>query len=824
MLSIFQSSRRLIVNFASNICLRIFAAILFLFVAVARGYGQSQNDPGIIAGNVMDSSNKALQGATVKLISLKDSLVSKTTLTDKNGNFQVSGIPFGYYRLRITYIGFKTLTLDSINFRKERFDFNLNDLVLKEQTVAKELEEVIIYTEKPLIESKDGNITFNAGESPLSAGSNASELLEKVPLVTKDPDGKINVRGKEPKILIDDKPVELNLQQLQDLLESMPGSSIEKIEVMTNPPPQYANEQGGVINIVTKKGRVGMSGRLSVYAGTRRETGVNGSFTYRKKGLAININAGTGNNRYTGSGYSVRENIYADSVNHFNTVSEYHNKNIRPNFRANIDYDISKTQSLNFVLQYNQNSFNNRSLTEYANINKNDEVYKLSDRSIHSVGDNYNPNTSLTYTLKGKTPGETLKIISGFNYSYNKNNRDFYQQYFNPDHTPNGLDSTQKQINDSKNSGYNIRINYDKPLINKKTFLSFGSYVNRSNSHVIVDASYLKKPENVMAKMDLLSNNFKFHQTVNNLRGSIRQTIGENFNVTAGLSGEATIIQFNLLKEGRRVKNNYWTWLPFGNINKNWKDKLNLTLSFRRSIRRPGINELNPTIDFSDPYNIRFGNSGLKASTADNFDLVVGRTRPTYFMNIGMGYNIVRDIFSQVRTLLPDGKTQITWENISGRHEYEISSWNGFTIIKGLKLNMSASYTYSTYSAFDKAVKNYRDGGSFTSNINSGYNIKDVWNFSGSFNLNRFANPQGYAKWSTSMNMGIQKKFLDKKLVITLNIIDPFRQQQTRTFTYGTNFNLESFSTTQTRDFRLSVSYNFTKKPNTPLKGLPIKK
>ena len=54
------------------------------------------------------------------------------------------------------------------------------------------------------------------------------------------------VRGKEPKILIDDKPVELNLQQLQDLLESMPGSSIEKIEVMTNPPPQYANEQGGV--------------------------------------------------------------------------------------------------------------------------------------------------------------------------------------------------------------------------------------------------------------------------------------------------------------------------------------------------------------------------------------------------------------------------------------------------------------------------------------------------------------------------------------------------------------------------------------------------
>src|SRR2546430_9337517 len=50
--------------------------------------------------------------------------------------------------------------------------------------------------------------TFNAGESALSAGSTANELLQNVPLVTKDPTGKILVRGKEPKILIDDKPEE----------------------------------------------------------------------------------------------------------------------------------------------------------------------------------------------------------------------------------------------------------------------------------------------------------------------------------------------------------------------------------------------------------------------------------------------------------------------------------------------------------------------------------------------------------------------------------------------------------------------------------------
>ncbi len=186
---------------------------------------------------------------------------------------------------------------------------------------------------------------------------------------------------------------------------------------------------------------------------------------------------------------------------------------------------------------------------------------------------------------------------------------------------------------------------------------------------------------------------------------------------------------------------------------------------------------------------------------------------------MGVGYNKVEDVFSQVRTLLSDGKTQITWENISGRDEYELSTWNGVTISKKVKVNASASFIFSKYSDFDKTVRKFRDGGSFTSNINSSFAASDVFNITGSFNVNRFANPQGYARWNTSMNLGIQRKFINKKLVITLNAIDPFANQQRRIFTYGTNFNLESFSSTQTRNFKISAAYNFTK---TPKKKKPL--
>ncbi len=766
-------------------------------------------DPGLLTGNIMDDKKKALEGASVEIISFKDSLQKKSTLTNKTGDFSFSNISFGFYRLRISYVGMQTLTIDSINFRTERYDFNLTDITLK-ATSVENLGEVIIYAEKPLIQSKDGNITFNAGESALAAGSNASDLLNSVPLVAKDPTGKITVRGKEPKILIDDKPVELNLQQLQDLLESLPGSSIEKIEVMTNPPPQYANEQGGVINIVTKKGKVGRTGRLNISGGTRGEISMNGNFTYRKQGFAVSINAGVGYNRLLGDGYSSRNNIYADSSNFFTTRNNYHNKNWRPNFRVNMDYDINKTQSLNFVLQYNQNNSHNRSETEYTNINRFGDIYRLSERTVFSRGDNYSPNVNFSYTKKGKIPGETFKIITGANFSINRSDRDFYQQFFNPDHTPNGTDSTQEQLSDNNNNGYNARVDYNRPLNNKKTFFSVGTFYNRSNNHITVDANYLKKPDMIFVKSDLLSNEFRFHQTITNLRGSVRQIIKENFSVTAGSSVEQTAIRFELYKDNRDVRNKYWTWLPFANLNRNWKDKYNLTLAYRRSIRRPGINELNPAIDFGDPYNVRFGNENLEASTAHNFDLVLGKTKKLFFINLGLGYNIVQNIFSQVRTLIPGEKTQITWENISGRKEYEMSTWGGLTVTKKLKVNLSASYTFNEYSAFDKMVNRYRNGGSFTSNINSTFSPKEIQNFTGSFTFNRFANPQGYARWSWSMNVGIQRKFLDKKLTVTANIIDPF-VQQSRNYTYGTNFNLQSFSTAQTRNFRLSVGYNFTK-------------
>ncbi len=769
---------------------------------------QSKSAPGLITGNVIDTLQKAVADASVSLRPFNDLLPTRNTRTDQNGNFEFERLPFGYYKLSISYIGFRPLTLDSIWIRAERYDFNMSDLTLKPNTDTA-LEEVVVYAEKPLIQSRDGNITFNAGESALSAGSNAAELLKSVPLVANDPDGKLVVRGREPKILIDDKPVELNAQQLADLLESLPGSMIEKIEVMTNPPPQYANEQGGVINIVTKKGKVGMGARLTLTAGTRGEYGASGNINYRKKGLAVNLNMGFAYNEFDGYSHSLRENFRKDSTNYYATAGKSFNKGIRPNARLNIDYELDKWNFFNIQATYSQAITRNKSDNEYTNINRFHEVYRISQRSIATAGSSISPVINFTYTRKGKKPGESLRFIAGTNTAWNNSDRTFYEIPLNPDYSQRGKDSTQLQYNETHNKGYNARVNYDKQLANKKTSISTGGSYIYSLNDINVDVYGLRSvPVKELMPNTNLSNSFDFRQRVSNIRVAVKQRLSESLSVTGGITLENTDLRFKL-KDGASADNNYSTWLPFFRLSKKWEEVLSVNLSYRKSIRRPGINHMNPTVDIADTNNIRFGNPDLLPSTSHNFDLVFGRSTDKYFLNLSFGYNKVSDIFTQLRLPAPNdtNKTTTSWYNIDGREEYEISTWNGYTFSKALRLNLSASYTFNKYSSRNTSFIN---GGTFTSNFNGNFVPTDKWNITTGITYNRFANPQGTVRSNLRMNFGVQRKLLKKKLVLTFNMIDPIAKQEYRSFTTTPAYNIESLSSTNTRNYRITIGYNFT--------------
>ncbi len=788
---------------------------LFLFVTVSitaqQNISRDKSKFGIIIGNLIEAKNgKAVPFARIDLYFTSADTILSSTISDKNGSFEFANLGFGFYTISAKTMSLAVTQIDSIYLRVDRYDFNIGDVKMKE--VSNILTEVIVYSEKPLIENKDDKLTYNIGESALSAGSSTAEILKNIPLINNDPTGKILLKGKEPKILIDDKPTDLSPQQLQDLLESLPGSSIEKIEVMTNPPPQYATETGGVINIITKKGKIGWVGRLSMSAGTRGEGNFSGNISYRNKKISINQTIGTGVSQLNGNSYSNRTNFYTDSTNFFNTTGKFTNKNIRPNLRTQVDYELNKNNQAGFVYQGNLNYFDNLSKSEFTNINRNQQVYKVSTRENKSEGDGYTHSVTLSYTHKGKNLAEVLRFFVIGNTSKNDNDRDFFQQFLNLNYVPTGVDSTQTQFFDSKNSSLTIRLEYTKPLKHKGNNFSGGFNYLLSDFHNRLNTSFLRKSDGVYLPNDLLSNDFIFKQKIFTIRAGYSFLFAKNIRLSAGAQAENTQMGFNFIKANvNDVSNNYWNVLPSITLRKEFDKSKNTSLVYRATIRRPGIGELNPNIDYADPYNLRYGNPFLLPTLSHNFDWNFSWVKGKYYINTSLGYNKLQNVFNSIRSLIDGGKTVVTWLNIADRNEYEASAFGGYTFSKQFRMNASVGYTFNEYSEREKLLYLYQNGSTFYSSVNYTYTPSNVWNFEGNARFNSFADPQGRSRSNISLNLGVQRKFFDRRLVIALNMIDPFTPQQFLTITRGKQFTIESINSTTTRNYRLSISYQLNK-------------
>jgi outer membrane receptor for ferrienterochelin and colicin len=783
---------------------------VFQYSYAQNNAAKRKDEIGLLIGNVLDAAtNKPIAFATLSLIPSVDSIQKLMQVADKNGAFEFEKIPFGTYKLSITATSYATYTLDSIYFRAERYDFNLGDIRLNSSDSG--LMEVIVYSEKPLIENKDGKLIYNVGESALSNGSSTAELLKTMPLINNDPNGKILLKGKEPKILIDDKPTDLNAEQLRDLLESLPGSSIEKIELMTNPPPEYASESGGVINIITKKGKVGLTGKVTLSTGSRGEGNLATNMSYRQQKFSFNTTFGIGGTVFRGDNYSRRENFYRDSSNKFNTEGNFKNRNLRPNLRFKVDYEIDKYKGVGFTYQGNLNLFHNFSTTSFTNINRFNQPYRFSSRENESIGNGYSHAVTFNYSLKGKkTPGEVLRIILNGNVGKNDNDRDFFQLYATGDFLPIG-DSTQNQFFNTFSNGFSGRLSYDKPL-GKKVIFSTGATFQRNNYHSLLNTSFLSKTDSTFVQNDLLSNDFKFHQNVSTIRAAATLNLAKGLRIIAGVQAEHTQMDFEFFKgNSSDVANDYWNVLPTLTIRKEFNKELNTSLIYRATIRRPGLGELNPNIDYSDPFNLRFGNPFLEPTLADNYDWTVSYIRGKYYFNTSVGYNKIKNIFNSIRTLIEAGKTQVTWLNIADRDEYEASIWGGYSFSKKFRLNASAGYSFVQYGEAEKLLYKYIDGSTFYTSVNFSFIPNSTLTFDGSGRYSSFATPQGRSRSNLTMNLGVQKKFFNKRFIVGFNIIDPFRVQQQITQTFGTNFNLESFNSVNTRNFRVSFSYQLNK-------------
>src|SRR6476659_3580408 len=120
-----------------------FLAIFLFSGLLAFSQGAKLKAVGIMTGNLLDFSNsKPIANASVQLNRIGSS-TKITRVTDKNGEFSFNDLPFGFYNLHISFVGYAPLKIDSINVRVERADFNLADIRLSTNLIN--LQSVIVY-------------------------------------------------------------------------------------------------------------------------------------------------------------------------------------------------------------------------------------------------------------------------------------------------------------------------------------------------------------------------------------------------------------------------------------------------------------------------------------------------------------------------------------------------------------------------------------------------------------------------------------------------------------------------------------------------------
>ena len=246
---------------------------------------------GKITGMIKDGGNqKVIDAASISLLKSSDSSLVKIAVTDKEGNFYFENVKDGSYLVAASSAGHKKVFSASLLISGSS---NLATTgMLQLQPLSKNLAEVVVTAKKQFIERRIDKTILNPEALISNAGTTALEVLEKAPGVSVDKDGNISLKGKQGVIvMLDGKPSYLTPIELSNYLRSMASSSIDQIEIMTNPSAKYdAAGNSGIINIKTKKNKQkGFNGSASVALGQGVYSKTNNSLNLNYRKGKINL-------------------------------------------------------------------------------------------------------------------------------------------------------------------------------------------------------------------------------------------------------------------------------------------------------------------------------------------------------------------------------------------------------------------------------------------------------------------------------------------------------------------------------------------------------
>ncbi|QHL86007.1 TonB-dependent receptor [Nibribacter ruber] len=770
-----------------------------------------------IAGLVLDEAGKKpVEFAT---ISLMDKATGKTvdgTISDDKGRFTLTRLAAGQYKLLVSFLGYENKVMEDISLGNKN-EVNVGAISLKSD--SKVLQEVSVVGEKDLVEDKVDRLVYNAEKDITNAGTSASEVLKKVPGLTVDMDGNVQLRGSSNiRVLINNKPSAMMATSVADALRQIPADLIKSVEVITSPSAKYdAEGTAGIINIITKKNSLqGVNGVVNAGLGNRLSN-MNGILNYRKG--KFGVNAAAGRQWRNSPMANTRETQYkgTEGLDRLTQVMDGNREGLFQLYQFGLDYDLTPKSSISGGIRFQGGEFTYNTTQASTQYLTNGNT--LANTRINNTDfDNSNFDINLDFTQQLAKPGQELSLLG----LLSRSNR----QTYNFTDIQNGdcqLEQREQNLNDAYNEEKTFQADYMHPFKNKH-LLELGAkailrYAESDYQFLLAnpaDAPFALVP----SRTDV----FSYNQNVEAAYATYEFSLNKKYTFKMGSRYEMTQVDGDFVSTKTSVKQKYGNFIPSLAISRKLTESQTVKFNYTKRIQRPQLGYLNPFENRTDTFNIQVGNPNLQAEITNAYELGYS----TFFKN-GISVNAslyLRKTDNSIQAFVvptAEGVNYTRFGNTGKNSSYGMSFFGNAKFLKRGNVSGNVNVFYIDLESTSAELNASNASMMYNLNLNTSYAFENGFSaqMAGEFNSRRVA-LQGKASAMANYSFAVRKEILKKNGSIGLSVDNPFNEKLTQRNSFSTP-TVDQTGTTYlyNRQVRVLASYKFGKATG---KGQPKKK
>ncbi len=674
------------------------------------------------------------------------------------------------------------------------------------------IKAAAVTVRRDLVTADVDKLTYNVQADPKAEGSNLIDILRNVPMLSINGEDKVLLNGStDYKVLVNGRPTGMLARNFEQLIKTIPASSIKEIQVITNPPVKYDAEGiGGIINIVmARRLKSGYCGSLGAQGGTLGMAGGNGYINAQLGKFTFSANA-------SGMYYPTPKAHGVTDIENYSSDDHHYQR---------LDFTSDNTfysGAFSLEASYEPDSLNLITLSGWTNFQKqlgecditesfwNTSRVKTIEMQEPTVRTNrYNTfSGELAYQKTFRDDGG----IFTFSYSIDGNPNstenhiivepvlnctDYHRHSFNTEHTIQQIGqidyfaTLRKKHQIEAGTKYTLRSHVADSQDELWDFTAKQWYIDNSN---VNDLDY---KQHIFAAY--ASYGYKFAKLT--LKAGTRLEYTLNRGVSKSSSADITF------------DNSNFNVVPY--LNAAWQidAKNSLTMSYTRRLGRPSVDYLNPYIFEESPYSRMHGNPDLHTVVSDALTLTYRTNGDNWDFTARTYGSLCGNKIEYLSKVYPDGVKVSTYENaVTYDHIDQMVSFN-WNPGQRFSLQSSAKVGYNYFYAPSLDQKN--DGVEWAFDFSTNVVLwKGARAFaSGSISGGETTLQRTYHGVDYVYSLGLRQGFLQNRLILSATAVMPFQNRYygpTRD-TYAENYYQHNESWYCPRQFYLSLTWRFGK-------------